>query len=110
MEETKVTKGDAGFNSANEIQEIRGALEHLAMEAGGDKDIVAKLTEAVEQLTKNNAALMAQLSDSMKIKLEMAKKINIKAAKGQDPKGKILTDKETIKSAFERNLYTPGYC
>ena len=46
----------------------------------------------------------------MKIKLEMAKKINIKAAKGQDPKGKILTDKETIKSAFERNLYTPGYC
>ena len=24
VEETKVTKGDAGFNSANEIQEIRG--------------------------------------------------------------------------------------
>ena len=44
----------------------------------------------------------------MKIKLEMAKKLNIKATKGQDPKGKILADKENIKSSFESNLYPTG--
>ena len=80
------------------------------MAAGADKDLFAKLTEAVEQLKKNNASLMAQLSESTKINLEMAKRLNIKAAQGQDPKGKILVDKENIKASFERNLDLTGYC
>ena len=60
------------------------------MAAGDEKDIVTKLTEAVEQLTKNNLEITSQLSDSMRIKLEVDKKLNIKAAKGQHPEGKIL--------------------
>ena len=69
VEDTKVATGDAVFHSANVIQEIKGALEHLALAAGSDKDIVTKLTEAVDQLTKNNAALTSQLSELMKINL-----------------------------------------
>ena len=55
VEEIKVTTGDAGFHSDNAMQEIRGALEHLAMVAGDNKEIVTKLPEAVEQLSKNNS-------------------------------------------------------
>ena len=106
MEETKVTTGDVGFQSFNVMQSIGGmgggggGIEYLAMEEGENKDIVAKLIYAVEQLTKNNAALTAQLSDSMKINLEMDRKLNIKAAQGKDPKGKILEYKAKRKSAF----------
>ena len=73
-----------------------------------DKDIVAKLREAVEQLTKNTVALTAQPSDSMKINLEMAKKLNLKAAQGQEPEGKIMTYKAKRKDEFERNLDPTG--
>ena len=66
------------------MQDIGGKLQDLYMTEGANKDIVAKLTEAVEQLTKKFFSLTAQLSDYMKIKLWMAKKLNIKAAKGQD--------------------------
>ena len=79
------------------------------MAARSDKDIVTKLTEAVEQLTKNNASLMIQISDAMKLKLEMAKKLNIKAAQGQDPEVKLLEDKAKRKAAFERNLEPDSY-
>ena len=90
MEDTKVTTGDAGFHLANAMKEIVEALEHIAMAARSDKEIFTKLTEAVEQLTKNNLEITSQLSDSMRIKLEVDKKLNIKAAKGQHPEGKIL--------------------
>ena len=80
------------------------------MAAGNDKCIVAKLTEAVEQLTKKNAALTAELSDSMKINIDIAKKLNLKDAQRQDPEGKILEDKGNIKDDFERNLEPTGYC
>ena len=78
-------------------------------DVGADKEIVTKLTESEEKLTKNNASLMAQLIDSTKINLEMSKKLNIKAAQGQDPKVKILADKANRKADFERNLYPTGY-
>ena len=48
MEDTKVTHRDSGFHSANAMQEIGGALEHLSMVVGTNKEIVTKLTEAVE--------------------------------------------------------------
>ena len=79
------------------------------MAAGADKDIVANLTEALEQLTKNNAAIMTQISDDMKLNLEMYKKLNLKATQGQDPKVKILADNAKRKAAFESNLDTDGY-
>ena len=44
MEDTKVTTGDTSFHSANAMQEIGGALEHLAVAARVYKNIVAKLT------------------------------------------------------------------
>ena len=69
MEDTKVTTGDAGFHLDNAMKEIVGALEHIAMAARSDKETFTKLTEAVEQLTKNNVSLTTQLSDSMNIKL-----------------------------------------
>ena len=70
LEETKVTTGDASFHSDNAMQDIRGgALEHLAMAAGDEKDIVTKLTDVMEQLTKNNAPLTTKLSDDMKLVL-----------------------------------------
>ena len=37
VEETKVTTGKTGFHSANVMQEIGGALEHLAMSAETNK-------------------------------------------------------------------------
>ena len=52
VEEIKVTNGDAGFHSANGIQEIRGALDHLAMAEVANKNIVTKLKEAVETPTR----------------------------------------------------------
>ena len=52
IEETKVTTGDAVSHSANAMQDIGGALEDLSMAEGTNQDIVAKLTEAVEQPTK----------------------------------------------------------
>ena len=62
------------------------------MAAGEENYIVAKLTELVEKLTNNKASSTAKHSDSMKINLEMAKKINLTAAQGKEPKGKILAD------------------
>ena len=87
VEETKVTTGESFFHSSNVMHKIGGALEHLAMASGDDKDIFSKLNEAVDQLTNTNESLTAQLSESMKIKNEMDKKLNLKAAQGQDPKG-----------------------
>ena len=77
MEEPKVTTGDAGFRSANAVQEIRGGvLKHIATAAGADRYILNKVTEVVEKLTKNNASLTTQLSNAMKLNLDMAKKFN----------------------------------
>ena len=80
------------------------------MAAGANRDIVAKLTEAVEQITKNNAALTTQLSNAMKLNLDMGKKLNPKATKGQYPEVKMMADKSKRKSAFLSNLYPDGYC
>ena len=52
------------------------------MAAGAYKDIVTKLTEVVEQLTRNNASLTTQLIYAMKLDLDMAKNINLKATQG----------------------------
>ena len=79
------------------------------MEVGVYKDIVSKLTEAMEQLTNNNASLTVQLSDYMKINIYMDNNLNLKAAQVQDPEGKILVDKANRKDAFERNLDPTGY-
>ena len=49
-----------------------------------DKDIVANLTEAVEQIPINNASLTTKLSDAMKLNLDMDNNINIKATQAQD--------------------------
>ena len=70
------------------------------MAAGAKRDIYTKLTEAVEQLTKNNAALTTQLSNAMKLNLEMGKKLNPKATQGQYPEVKMMADKSKRKSAF----------
>ena len=83
VKETKVTSGDAGFHSANEMQEIGGALEHLSIAAVSNKYIVTKLTEAVEALTRKNAPLTTKLSNAMKINLDMDKKLNLNATKAQ---------------------------
>ena len=48
VEETKVNSRVAGFHYANAMQEIGGALEHISMVVGTNKEIVTKLTEAVE--------------------------------------------------------------
>ena len=52
VKETKVTSGYSGFHSANAMQEIFRALEHLALMVAADKDMVTRITEAVEALTK----------------------------------------------------------
>ena len=70
VEETKVTSGDAGFHSENAMQEIGGALDHLTLEADTNKDIVIKLTEAIEALTRNNASLTTQFSDALNTNLD----------------------------------------
>ena len=49
------------------------------MAAGADENIVTNLVEALETLTINNASLTTQLSNAMKINLEMSKNINLKA-------------------------------
>ena len=79
------------------------------MEVGVYKYIVSKLTEAMEQLTNNNASLTVQLSDYMKINIYMDNNLNLKAAQVQDPEVKILVDKAKRKDAFEKNLDPTGY-
>ena len=61
------------------MQDTGGALEHLALAAEADKDIFTKLTEVVKALKRNNASLIMQLRKTMKINLEMAKNLNLKA-------------------------------
>ena len=63
---------------ANKIQEIGGALYYLAMSAVADKDIVTELTKMVELLTQKNSSLTVQLSNTIKLNLNMAKKLNLK--------------------------------
>ena len=46
----------------------------------------------------------------MEINLEMSKKLNIKAAQGQDPEVKLLEYKAKRKAAFERYLDMTVYC
>ena len=88
MEETKANNGDAGFHSAKAMQDIRGALEHLAIAAGANKDIVPNMTEEVEQQIINNASLTTQLSNTMKLSRQMAKKLNLMDTQAQDPEKK----------------------
>ena len=107
VEKTKVTSGESGFYSENAIQEIGGALEKIALVTVADKDIFMKLTEAVKALTCNNEPLTTQLSDAMKINIDMAKNLNLKTA--QDPKDKRLAEKAKRKAVFEKNLDTGGY-
>ena len=109
MEETKVASRDAGFHSANAMQDIVGALEQFAMEEVNNNDIFTKLIGAVKAPTRNNATLMTQLSDVMKIKLDMDKKLNLKDTQAQEPEDKILADKARKKVAFEKNLDSYGY-
>ena len=90
------------------MQEIGGALEHLVLAAEDNKDVVTKLTEAHEALTRKNASLKMQLSDAMKINLEMAKKLNFKVT--QNPEDKKLVDKAKNKASFESSLHSKGYC
>ena len=68
------------------MQDIGGALDNLALEVDFNKDVVTKLTEAVEALTRNNSSHTTQLSDAMKINLEMAKKLNLKATQNSEDK------------------------
>ena len=75
------------------MQYIGEAINHIAMTAVADKDIVTKLTEAVEVLTRNNASLTTQLSNAMTINLDMAKKLNLEATQAQKPEDKRLVDK-----------------
>ena len=56
--------------------------------AGAERDIVTKLKDAVEKLTKSNASLTTQLSDAMKLNLEMDKKLNLKATQGKITKSR----------------------
>ena len=63
------------------MQEIGGALEHLAMAETSNKDIVSILTEPVNFFTCNNASLTTQLSNAVRIIIEMANKLNIKPTK-----------------------------
>ena len=110
VEETKVTRGDAGFQSTDAMQEIGGALDHLYMVEVKKKDILTKLGEAVEALTRNNAYLTTQLRNATKINLEMSKKINLKATQAQEYEDKILAEKSRRNAAFENNLDSDGYC
>ena len=71
VEETKVTSGETRFYLANAMQEIGGALEHLAIVSVADKDAFTRLSEAVEALTQNNVSLTAQISNATKMNLEM---------------------------------------
>ena len=48
---------------------------------------------------------MTQLSNSMKLNLEMAKNLNLEATQGQDPEVKILAEKAKRRDAFEIKLY-----
>ena len=80
------------------------------MAAGSDKDIVTKLREALEQLTKKNASIKTQLSDAMKLNLEMCKKLNLKFTQGQYHEVKILVDNAKKKASFESKLDPDGYC
>ena len=89
------------------MQNIGGELYHIALVPEADKGIITKLTEAVEELTRNNASLMTQLSDVTKINIKMNKKLNIKAT--QNPEDKRLADKAKRKSAFEKNLNSDSY-
>ena len=108
VEENKVINRDADFHSTNVMQEIVGSINHLAMAAVSDKDIVANLTEAVETITINNSSLTTQLSNTMKINLDMDKKLNLKGTQIQEPEEKILNDIARKKAAFERNLDQDG--
>ena len=72
------------------------------------KDIVTRLSEAIKSLTQKNASLAAQLSDAIRLDLDMAKKLNFKLK--QEHKDKRLAEKANRKSAFEKNLDVDGYC
>ena len=107
MVEKKFTSGEYRFHSANEMQYIEEVLEHLIMAATAGKDIVSRLMEAVEALTQNNVSLATQLSNTMKINLDMAEKIKLKPT--QEPKENKLEDKGKRKEAFEKILDPDGY-
>ena len=87
VEETKVTSGDDRFYLANDIQDIGRALEHLSMASVEDKYIVTNITKAAKLLTRKNASLTAQLSNTINPKLDISKKLNIKPTQDLEEKG-----------------------
>ena len=80
------------------------------MAAGPENDILTKPTEALEQLTINNAFLTTKLSNTTKLNLEMAKTLNLKATQVQYPEDKRLKEIARKNVAFERNLYPDIQC
>ena len=58
-------------------------------------------------MMRKNAPLTAQLSNAMRMNLDMAKKLNIKPT--QEPENNRLAEKVKRKAAFDKNLDTDGY-
>ena len=90
------------------MQEIGGYLNYLTLITEANKDIVSKLMEAAKTLMRNNASLTTQLSDTMKINPEMAKKINFNAI--HNPEYKQMLNKVKRKATFESNFDSKAYC
>ena len=65
------------------MQEIGGELNHLAVVAVADKNIITILTKKFESLTQNNVSLTAQLRYAMKLNPKMDKKLNLKQKNNQ---------------------------
>ena len=70
------------------MQDIGGAIDNLTMAEVADKDTVTRLSDAAKALMRNNVSLTAQLSNTTRLKLEMAKNLNLKPT--LKPEDKII--------------------
>jgi hypothetical protein len=107
-EQQKVNTSQSNFHGANAATDISNALDNLALAATTDREIVAQLTHANQQLTTTNALLTEQLSKSIATIAQLAKKLETGT---NTPNTNTNNGRQRMSRAeWEANLDPNRYC
>lgn len=108
-EQQKVNTSQSNFHGANAVVDISTALDNLALAATADRDIVAHLTTANQQLMATNKQLTEQLSKAIATNATLVNKLGTTTATEHKP-NKTNQRQPFDRAEWEANLDPTGYC
>jgi uncharacterized protein (DUF433 family) len=109
QEQQKVNVSQNNFHGANAAIDLTTALDHLALAATTDQEIVAKLTHANDQLPNTITTLVEQVQKLLAINANLVNKIGITITT-TPPITSTNGRKPFDQSSWEAKLDSKGYC